>query len=331
VVFLGAGAIGCFVGLSWLGAGMEVAFVGRPAIGDILSRFGGRISAKHFDRRIPPDKIEFAHSAGGLRSAALIVITVKSLATEVAAQEIRQHAPPDALILTLQNGVTNAARLTELLPDRTILSGMVAYNVINRGGGHFFKATSGNLVLEADHRLQAELAMLKGKPDAVLFARDIEAVKWGKLLFNLNNPLNALSGVTLKQELSDRAWRRILAAMIGEALAVMASSGISPAKVGALPPGILPFFIGLPNFIFRQIGIRLQGIDDEARSSMADDFDAGRKTEIDFLNGEIVRLARHNALIAPLNAAIVDLVHAAENGGRKIWSAPDLMNRIGLI
>ncbi len=117
------------------------------------------------------------------------------------------------------------------------------------------------------------------------------AVAWGKLLLNLNNALNALAGVPLREEIADRAWRRLLASCIDEALAALAAAGIRPAKVGALPPALIPKVLRLPDALFRLVAAAQLRIDPKARSSMADDLQQRRLTEIDQLQGRVVALA----------------------------------------
>ena len=154
------------------------------------------------------------------------------------------------------------------------------------------------------------------------------AVAWGKLLFNLNNAVNALSGTTILEELKQRGFRRIVSAAILETLELLTAAGIEPARIGQIPPRLLPHAIGSPDFVFRNLFLRVQKIDPKARSSMSDDFDAGRPTEVDWLNGEVVALARSLGRDAPVNAAIVALVKQAENGGRRNWPAADLARAV---
>ena len=147
-------------------------------------------------------------------------------------------------------------------------------------------------------------------------------------MLNLNNAINALSGKTLYVELADRDYRRVLSACIREALTVLEAADIAPAKVSAFPPAWLPKFVGSPNFLFNTVGLKLQKVDKHARSSMADDFAAGRKTEIDFLNGEVVRLAKDLGISAPANTKVVELVRQAEDGVKKAWSGAELRRHI---
>ncbi|MCB1453158.1 MAG: hypothetical protein KDJ43_05900 [Rhizobiaceae bacterium] len=205
---------------------------------------------------------------------------------------------------------------------------MVGFNVAWLGDGRLHKGTSGLLAAER-HPLTEELARtLRATPGELFLTDEPLALAWGKLLLNLNNAINALSGKTLLAELSERPYRRVLAASMREALSVLTAAGISPAKVGPMSPKLIPAFVSAPDFVFNTIGLRLQKIDDNARSSMADDFAAGRPTEIDFLNGEVVRLAESLGRAAPVNAAIVRLVREAEAGGKRNRSCEELLKAI---
>ena len=276
------------------------------------------------DLRLAAADVDFATSPEALAGAGLVVVTVKGPATGEAAAQIAPHAPAEAAVLSLQNGISHIDTLRTALPGRRVLRGIVGFNVARLGPGHWHRGTSGLLMAERAAQIESLAERLAGSPCALTPTDDAEGVAWGKLILNLNNAVNALSGRTLRAELSERPYRRVLAASMREALEVLAAAGIRPARVTALPPRLLPGFIGAPDAIFNTIGLRLQKIDAHARSSMADDFAAGRGTEIDFLNGEIVRLAGRTGREAPVNRRIVELVKEAEAGGRRGWSGAEL-------
>ena len=182
--------------------------------------------------------------------------------------------------------------LKAALPGFTVLAGMVPFNVAAMGNGRWHKGVAGGLWAE-DHEVTRALAERIGdRTGRLSLSSDMTGVAWGKLLINLNNAVNALSGKPLLEQLSDRDYRRVFAASQIEALAILKAAGIEPAKLGPFPPRLLPHIIGAPDWLFRRMVLKVQKIDADARSSMADDFAAGRPTEIDYLNGEVVKLAR---------------------------------------
>ena len=137
---------------------------------------------------------------------------------------------------------------------------------------------------------------------------DMRSVQWGKLLINLNNPVNALSGLPLKAQLLERDYRRCFAALVEEAVGVLDAAGIAPAQLVALPARRLPALLRLPTWLFRMVAARMLRIDEHARSSMADDVSLGRRTEVDALCGEVVRLAEAQGMEAPRNRRMVELL-----------------------
>ena len=191
---------------------------------------------------------------------------------------------------------------------------MVPFNVAYLGEGRFHKGVAGTLTAGRSPATEAIAAALGKQTGRLRIADDMDGVAWGKLLINLNNAVNALSGLSLLDQLSDRNFRRVVAASMTETLGVLKQAGIRPAKLGPLSPALLPRLFAAPDLVFRNIILKRQRIDPRARSSMADDLAAGRRTEIDYLNGEVVVLARRLGRDAPVNEAICGLVRRAEAG-----------------
>jgi 2-dehydropantoate 2-reductase len=271
-----------------------------------------------------PDQVRFAANAKALAGADIVLLCVKSIATEAAAKEIGRHAPKKVTVISFQNGVSNVDPLKQKLPKANVLRGTVPFNVAALGNGRWHKGVAGTLIAE-DHAVTRALAERIGnRPGRLKLSGDMIGVAWGKLLINLNNAVNALSGKTLLEQLSDRNYRRVFAAAQIEALGILKAAGIEPAAGGPIPPRLMPHVIGAPDFLFRRMVLKRQKIDANARSSMADDFTAGRTTEIDYLNGEVVKLARKLGLKAPVNEAILVLVKQAEAGVQRQWSSSEL-------
>lgn len=325
IFVLGAGSVGCFVGGAWLAAGCKISFIGRERIRDEITGGGLQLSDQDgWNARIPAEAVDFHTKPAVLRKADIIALAVKSTGTEAAAREIARHARKGTTVISLQNGVSNAGMLKRLLPKFQVVQGMVPYNVVRLGPSRLHRATWGELAAEPVEATKALARQIGNRPGRLILAEDMQAVAWGKLLFNLNNAINALSGTTILEELMQRDYRRVLAAAIVETLELLGEAGIEPAKIGQVPPRLLPHAIGAPDFIFKNLFLRVQKIDPKARSSMADDFASGRLTEIDYLNGEVVRLAERLGRDAPVNRAIVELVKQRELGVEHLWSAAEL-------
>ncbi|MCC6763130.1 MAG: 2-dehydropantoate 2-reductase [Deltaproteobacteria bacterium] len=326
IAIYGAGSIGCYVGGRLAATGSDVVFIGRERIAAEVRAHGLHLTDwEGAALDVAPDRIRFETTAPAASGADLALVTVKSAATDDAGRELAAVLSPSALVVSLQNGVGNAERLRAALPSRTVLPGMVQFNVVHQGAGRFHHGSEGRLEVARDARLDPYLAPFAAAGLPLVLHDRMVPVLWAKLLLNLNNPVNALSDLPLKAQLSDRALRRCTALAQAEALALLAAAGIAPARLTPLPASWLPRVLRLPNAIFTRLAGRMLAVDPQARSSMWEDLQAGRTTEVDWLNGEIVRLAASLGRTAPVNARLVALVRAAEGGERRTWSGPALL------
>ncbi|MFI0842657.1 2-dehydropantoate 2-reductase [Mesorhizobium sp. IMUNJ 23232] len=325
----GAGSIGCYIGGRLAAAGANVRFIGRERFGEAIAK-GGLGIADHLgvDFRLEPGSVDYRTDPQALADAALALVTVKAGDTASTAAILAEHAPPQAIVISFQNGIGNEEILREALPGRTVLAGMVPFNVVQLPGPTFKQATQGALDVEASPTLSPYLPAFEKAGLPLTQHADFRPVQWGKLLLNLNNAVSGLSGLTLREELSQRAYRQCLAMAQREALAAMKAAGIRPAKLTSLPPALVPWLLGLPDWLFLRLAGSVLEVDPAARSSMIDALDAGRKTDVDWLNGEVVRLAEKNGVPAPANRKLVELVHNAESGNRRRWSGPDLLAQL---
>lgn len=330
IAILGAGSIGCFIGGAWAAAGITVSFVGRDRIGRELAEHGLTLTDySGWRARLAPEQVDFSTKPAALAGADVIALCVKSTGTAAAAKEIARHAKKGALVVSFQNGVSNVELLRSVLKTRfEAVAGMVPYNVAALGHGRFHKGVAGDLIAEDSPALRALAERIGGGPARLTLSTDMPAIAWGKLLINLNNAVNALSGRTLLEQLKERDYRRVVAASILEALGLLEAAGIEPAKIGPVPPRLLPHVIASPNLLFNNLFLRIQKIDVHARSSMADDLKAGRPTEIAYLNGEVVGLAKKLGRRAPVNEAIVSLIRQAEAGVELLWEPATLRGHV---
>jgi 2-dehydropantoate 2-reductase len=244
----------------------------------------------------------------------MVLVTVKSADTAEIAEIIARHAPHDAVVVSLQNGVGNVGVLRERLPGRVVLGGMVPFNVISAGQGRFHRSTSGDIVVEADDGATAERLSVPGLK--LRATDDISGLQWGKLLVNLNNALNALAGLPLRRQLAQRTWRRLFADQMAEGLAALRAEGIAPVSSTPVPANWTPHLLRLPDAVFNMVLGRTMKIDPEARSSMWEDLQRGRPTEIDYLQGVITEIADRHGLQVPLSRRIVALIKRAEHAGK---------------
>ncbi|MEO7245098.1 MAG: 2-dehydropantoate 2-reductase [Rubrivivax sp.] len=316
---MGAGSVGCFIGGALQQVpGAEVHLIGRPRVLEALRQHGLTLTdldGGHSALPAPTLRLHDAPPAGSGTAPALVLLCVKSGATADAAAALARAVPPGTPVLSLQNGVGNAQAARAAAPGLRALAGMVPFNIAQLGPGHWHRGTSGRLAAEDDPVLRAWAPSFAAAGLPLTLHADLQPLQWGKLLLNLNNPVNALSGLPLRAQLLDHGYRSVLAALQTEALTALRAAGIRPARVGAAAPALMPLLLRLPTPLFRRVAARMLRIDDQARSSMADDLALRRPTEIDALCGEVVRLAARHGQAAPLNQRLCRwLTEAPETG-----------------
>ncbi len=311
ITILGAGSIGCFIGGMLMRDGHALNFIGRQKLGKKIQQGGMALSA-HDENTIHLEgsKICWNDNPASMNDSDIVLVCTKSVDTQNSAELINVHTKPEALIVSVQNGVGNVQVLAGILPRHKILSAMVSFNVarLEEDPQRFHRGTDGEVIFEQHHKTQELVASLNCHGVGAATAENMKPIGWGKLLMNLNNAVNVISDLPLKRQLENRYWRLVFGASVREALKVLKAAGITPAKIGKAPPALLPFILQLPNPLFNLIAGGMLKIDDTARSSMWEDLQAGRQPEIEFLNGAICRLGKDTGFATPINDLMVKLV-----------------------
>lgn len=305
VAIVGAGSIGCYVGGMLASSGHRIRFVGRERLRSLIETDGLQIkSLEGINHGVAANDIDFKTTPEAVAGASHVLVCVKSMDTATTAAEIASHLAPGAVIVSLQNGLDNPQALKTALPGHPVHAGMVAFNVIQSDGATFSAATEGGIYLDKSPDVVPLAEALTGAGIDTRLHDDMSAVQWSKLLMNLNNALNALSGKPLAEQLRDRRWRRRLAACVREGLTVMRAAGVAPVRIGKVHPRIIPMVLSLPDFLFERVASQMLKVDPRARSSMADDLALGRAPEIDYLNGAIVDHGSRLGVATPANTAV---------------------------
>lgn len=331
VGIMGAGSVGLYLGGCLQVAGTSVVYVGRPGMMSVVQTYGLRLTDYlGRDQSVAVDDLNVATQVSALADCDLVLVTVKSAATADVAIELARHLKPGALVISFQNGVRNADVLRAAMPAQTVLAGMVPFNVLNCGEGRFHQGSFGALDVAAHEGLSIYRDAFTRAGLALNAQADMPAVLWGKLLLNLNNAINALSNLPLKTELSQRDYRRCLSLAQRETLALYKLAGIEPMQLTALPPQVLARLLTVPDWLFKRLAQRMLAMDPLARSSMWEDLQAGRRTEVDWIQGEVMTLAATLGRKAPVNACLLQLIRDAEQAGaeRRSWSGTELLARL---
>jgi len=327
VAVVGAGAVGCYYGGMLARAGVPVTLIGRPTHVDAMRRAGLRITTAAFDEHVP---VEASVEAAAVAGAALVLVCVKSPDTEATGRELAPHLAPGACVLSLQNGVDNAARLQAVL-GRPVAPAVVYVATEMGGAGHVRHLGRGELVIPSDidgrapseaanaiHVARRAEAAFGAAPapvpptDAVLASADIVALfaragvpvelsgnvlgaLWGKLLLNCGyNAISAITDLPYGRMVTLPGIARSVHDVVAEVLAVAAAMDVTiPGDVWAAVDRIATSMPG-------QV------------SSTCQDLRRGKPTEIDHLNGYVVRQGDRLGIPVPLNRALQALVKAME-------------------
>lgn len=308
VVVYGAGSIGCYLGAVLCQQGINVVLLGRERLQARAQQRGGIALSDYEGRDDFVPNIAYETEPQVLSKADVILVTLKCTAMEDAANTLAQYVKKDALVVCLQNGVGAERPVIEKVKQAEVCCGIVPFNVVQGEEAQFHRATQGQLYLPKHSKLEAVAKACNDYGLSCVLSADMPAIIWGKLLLNLNNAINALSDLPLKEQLSMRGYRKVLAQCQKELLVACRKKGIVLAQLTAVKPQWLPIILRLPNWLFRLVAQKMLAIDPKARSSMWEDIQANRATEIAFLNGAVVTLAQEVGEQAPANQAVSQLL-----------------------
>ena len=293
IAVMGAGAVGCYFGGLLARAGHDVVLVARPAHVQAIRSHGLRLQTRTFDAQVP---LRASTEASAVHGAECVLVCVKSSDSVRAAQAMAPHLDPGAAVFSLQNGVDNAERLQTVL-ERPVAAAVVYVATEMAGPGHVRHHGRGELVLAPSPASSVLAAALAAAGVPVQVSDNVAGALWAKLVLNCAyNAISALTGLSYgpivhNAELDTAAT---LADVVRECQAVAAASGI------ALPGTLLQDVLGLAATMPSQ------------HSSTAQDLARGRRSEIDHLNGFIVRRGAALGIATPTNRLLHTLVRLVE-------------------
>ncbi len=292
IAVLGAGSVGCYFGGMLARAGHPVVLIGRPQHVDAVNRDGLLMDTRSFREHVP---MQARTDAAGLRGAQLVLCCVKSPDTERAAADMAPHLDPGAIVLSLQNGVDNAERLQALL-GREVGAAVVYVATEMAGPGHLKHHGRGELVIGPSAASDDLVRMFAAAGVPVQVSDNVVGELWGKLI--LNCAFNAMSAITqlpygrlIQGEGVEDAMRDVVA----ECLAVAAGLGVT-----------------VPGDAWEAVQ-RIARTMPTQFSSTAQDLARGKPSEIDHLNGLILRKGRALGIATPANRLLHALVKLLES------------------
>jgi len=292
VAVMGAGAVGCYYGAVLARAGHEVTLIGRPQHVQAVQRSGLRLQTIDSDRHI---QLRASTEPDAVRGAELVLFSVKSTDTEAAGKALAPHVERDAAILTLQNGVDNAERLAATL-GREVIPAVVYVAVEMAGAGHVRHHGRGELVIASSKQSGAIAAAFGAAGVPVEISDNVAGALWAKLIVNCAyNALSAITQLPYGRLVQGAGMPEVMREVVDECLAVAQAAGV---KV----PGDMHEAV-------RRIAQTMPG----QYSSTAQDLTRAKKTEIDHLNGFVVRKGEPLGVRTPVNRVLLALVKTLES------------------
>ena len=306
VAVLGAGAVGCFFGGMLARAGHQVTLIGRSIHVEVFRKTGLHFEGLKFNAHIPVDA---STDAGAVRGARLILFCVKSTDTETAAAQIAPFLDADAIVVNLQNGVDNTeriqAQLSQAGASRPVIPAVVYVATEMAGPGHLKHHGRGDLVIGSlDGRVAVEsLAEIKKTFEAaavpVTISDNVAGELWVKLVVNCAyNALSAITQLPYCKVIEGVGIREIMRAVVEESLAVARASDVTMA------PDLLAKVYNIAQAMPKQY------------SSTAQDLARSKPSEIDHLNGYVVRRGEALGVPTPANRVLHGLVKLIESKQR---------------
>jgi 2-dehydropantoate 2-reductase len=298
VAVVGAGAMGSLFGGLLAEAGAEVRLLDVWAEHvEAVNTKGLRIESGGESRSV---KVEATTDPRSMGQADLIIIFVKSTHTQEAAETAGQMKGPDTFVLTLQNGMGNADIIAGIIDPGMILSGTTSHGATMLGPGRIRHAGSGPTVIgmwsgEKVERARHIVNLFNRAGIETTAVDDVRIVLWKKLLINVGiNAITALTGIKNGQILDLEITSDLSRAAVEEATAVARAQGIE-----------------IPDDMVDQV-FQVARATAQNRSSMGQDVDHKRQTEIGAINGVVVREGRRLGIETPVNQTLTALIETLE-------------------
>jgi 2-dehydropantoate 2-reductase len=284
-------------------AGAPVTLIGRSPHVGAITRHGLFFDGLHFQQQIP---VSASNQVRAARDAEIVLFCVKTLDTEEAAKSLVPHLAPRAAVVSLQNGVDNVERM-RATAKIDAFAAVVYVAAAMTAPGRVKHSGRGDLILgdlpgrleEDGHRLHqlermASIFERGGVPCRV--SENVEGELWMKMIMNCTyNAISALGRARYYRATGNRWTREVMVKVIAEATAVARGAGVR-----------------LPDVNMVEAALEISETMANATSSTAQDLARGKRTEIDSLNGYVVRRGAELGIATPINQTLHALVKLLE-------------------
>jgi 2-dehydropantoate 2-reductase len=306
ICILGAGALGCAIGAALAEAGSQVTLINRsPAQVDAINRHGLRVRDGDAERVVP---VKSALGCAGLEPVDLLIVLVKSFDTAAAIESAMPIVGDRTTVMSLQNGLGHEDILADAVGRSRVMAGKTYVGGVLLAPGHVASGTRGKqtLIGELDGRISARAEAIAAEFNraglATEISRNIMGTMWDKLLVNVAT--GALSGITRLPYGDATSGLYAVPALEAVALAAVAEA-MAVARAG----GVRLSFTS-PEQAWQRAA---EGLPTTFKASMLQSLEKGSITEIDFINGAVVRWGERLSVPTPVNATLVGCIKGIEH------------------
>ena len=300
VAVMGAGAVGSYFGGMLARAGARVILIGRPKHVEAIRKDGLFLDTVTFKEHVA---MNASTDPADVRDAQFILFCVKTLDTENAARAIAPHLSPDAIVISLQNGVDNVARIRaasgiDALPAVVYVAAALPEpgHVKHSGRGEWIVGDYAGVASRSQNRPERVAEMCAAATVPCYISKNIEVDQWTKMVMNCaGNAVTAIAQTSFAHVARNLDTREVLRTVINECVAVARAAGVA-----------------LPDIDWTEKGLKNAETLGEATSSTAQDIARGKPTEIDSLNGYIVRQGKELGVPTPVNMTLFALIKLIE-------------------
>jgi len=328
IAVIGAGAIGCLVAGYFKEKGEEVTLIGRDQVVRAIRKNGLGISGVRGDFKVD---INISETLNYIPD--LAILATKTQDIDVFLQS-NAYLLKNSLLLTTQNGIQADNLAAQYLSQEKIISSIVMFGATYLEAGKVVHNFEGSWVIgsQFQNNLSLELINLSLTLDKIfpaIISEDIKGMKYLKIFINASNCLPAIIGKSMQEVFSDLEISRISIGIWKEAFEIIEKIGIKLVSLPGFPVENIIKLTAMPSESAAKIfsGIIQHLSKEPLYGSILQSIMRGRISEIDYINGEFVRLAEENNMYAPLNKLLVEMVHQVER--EKVFCSKDiLMNKV---
>lgn len=326
IAVIGSGAIGNLVAGYLKTKGEDVSLVGRASSVAAIKENGLQIQGVRGNLAV---KIEVSEKLNF--NPELTILTTKTQDIEEA---VKENLPfiKDSYLLTTQNGIRADEICARHIPKENIISSIVMFGSTYLEPSKVVHNFEGSWILgrmfgKVDENV-TKISAILNKIFPAIVAQDIKGMKYLKIFVNGNNCIPAILGKSMQEAFSDINISSIGIAIWKEGLNVISKSGINLLSLPDFPLERLTKLTAMPTQEAARIfsGIMINLSKEPLYGSILQSIKRGKRSEIDYINGEFVKLAKENNIFVPLNARLVQMVHEVE-AKKRFFTKEELLKK----